>query len=347
MFPSFRQRLLVLVAMIACGLMYLYSYRVMLVDDGARGATLLFAASPVGAIGRMMVVTVAAILVGSLVAAIGSPLAGVFTMAAALTFAAVPAGTIHDFIMNASGGGDYYLLAVELLVWGVILLGSTVAIFRLSFLLRCRLPNALLAGDTWRDELDVASQKPDGGIFWGYTPTVKKSGPLANVPPSEGGDSSALPLWQQGLAATLVTMLIGGLASHFLLRSQEVFQCLWSLGFAFCFGAVIAHQIFPLRNPLYILAAPFVAGMIFYIYTGATLSGGDELSYAFVTPNVPRTPTIVGPAMALPIFYASAGLAGAVIGLGWSHILHLTHQAEELTEREAAEEADGVDKVTT
>ena len=118
-----------------------------------------------------------------------------------------------------------------------------------------------------------------------------------------------------------VSAVIASLFGVFVIRSAEVGQVVWPLLIGFTTSTIIAHQFFPRSHPLALLLTPAITGAIWHAYAAITWSGGgSELLLLAYFEN-----RIAGPALGLPIHFASAGITGAAIGLGWSHALIRNH----------------------
>jgi hypothetical protein len=116
----------------------------------------------------------------------------------------------------------------------------------------------------------------------------------------------------QALGAGLVCAIVAGVLGHLLIRSSDINQVLASLLVAFAVGGMAGHMAFPQSNPAAILLSPAIVAATGYalVLTGYTNHG--QLLAAW------HAGKITGLAMALPVHYASAGLAGAAMGVGWA-----------------------------
>ncbi|MEX0885427.1 MAG: hypothetical protein WD009_03210 [Phycisphaeraceae bacterium] len=111
-------------------------------------------------------------------------------------------------------------------------------------------------------------------------------------------------------AGVAICVVVAALLASVLIQSREVSQVLVGLGLAFAVGAGVAQSVVPAARTLPLLLAPLVLGLVAYIYSLVSFPDHDGLLAAVYTS------AIWGPALALPIHYASAGLAGCALGLG-------------------------------
>ena len=318
MFPALRQRIAILIFAIVGGLLYLQAVPVARAADGSEGCTLVFAASSAEAIGTFALFSIPVVILAALVSSLGSPLAGVFTMAVAAIFAAVGGGSIDQWVRAAPGASAYWGLALDAALWAVGAGAAILACYWLSGHIRLRLPARWRADDHWRDEMDHDAVKRHE-LFWGFDPP-STVGVLAAL--SQDPTSARPSRWEWAAGSGIICLLVGGVLSQLLIQSAEVWQVTWGAGLGFAFAALIAHQLVPVRNPIFILLSPIVAAML--LYALFALGGGDrvELLQRYFDNDLP------GAALGLPIFHASAGVAGAAVGVGWSEVLILAHLAE-------------------
>ena len=136
MFPQLRQRLLILAAVVAGGLVYLRGEATARAADGSDGLTLLFAAEPTAAVGAFILLSVPVVVLAAAAAAAGNPLAGIFTVAAALIFPVVRSGTIDHWMGNAAAPSDLLGLSAESGLWAVGVAGAVLSCGWLSARMR-------------------------------------------------------------------------------------------------------------------------------------------------------------------------------------------------------------------
>lgn len=121
----------------------------------------------------------------------------------------------------------------------------------------------------------------------------------------------------------LMAAAIGALIGHLLIRSSDATQVLVSVFVAFVAAGVVTRMIWPEAPALGVLLSPMAVsiGAAFWLltkdWTGPMIVVAWH-HHSGVLPSVPRLPGVL---LALPIHYASAGVAGAVLGLGWARTM--------------------------
>jgi len=117
------------------------------------------------------------------------------------------------------------------------------------------------------------------------------------------------------LCAAAVCVLLALPITWLFIHSSDAPQVMWSVCGAFVVGGVIAHGAFPRANPVGVLFAPAVVASIAYTWVLTRYPGETDLLAAWFEGRLP------GSALALPIHYASAGVAGGALGIGWAERL--------------------------
>ena len=137
--------------------------------------------------------------------------------------------------------------------------------------------------------------------------------------PAHWGDDLSLTLPDgRALLAGLVSMVAAGALATLLLQSQDTGQVIGSLILAFAVGGMVAHLLVAQPNPLAILLSPLALGFVAYGYVllSPDLGSRDAVLAAWYGR------ALWGPALALPIYYASAGVCGCTVGLGIAQSIH-------------------------
>ena len=116
----------------------------------------------------------------------------------------------------------------------------------------------------------------------------------------------------RALGAGALTAAIGGGLSWLLIQSSDTAQVMVSLFAAFAAGGLGAHLALPQSNPAIHLCAPAAVAVTGYGWILTRFGGKEALLAAHFADGLP------GPALALPIHYASAGVAGCALGVGWA-----------------------------
>lgn len=283
MLPSIRQRLIIACGLALGGACWLASRGMLSPADGSTGLSLFDAR--VGIVPAVVCVALAgipALALGLLSSATGNPLSGVFTVAASLLILAGQDGSMSGWIRRTSLPDGYALLAAEMLIWQLGVVVILVATAKLRSPMRSRWP--ALAFD---DHLGV-----DTRIHF----------------------PQAL-----SLAGGATCALVAGVLSFFLIRSDAAGQVIGALITAFAIGATVAQMVFPQPNPVGILFSPAIVAMAAYGYVLFSFGTHDEVLaawFAQTSSSAAANARLPGPAMALPIHYASAALAGCAIGVG-------------------------------
>jgi hypothetical protein len=122
------------------------------------------------------------------------------------------------------------------------------------------------------------------------------------------------------LLAGLVAAGAGAFICNILIQTSDGGQVNCGLILGFGVAAMIAQLTVPHRNPLVILLSPLLVAAVAYLYTAWAYPAGDELLYDLYSRN------LLNLALALPIQYASSGVAGCALGIGLAQTLdHARH----------------------
>lgn len=113
----------------------------------------------------------------------------------------------------------------------------------------------------------------------------------------------------------LICAVVGGVGCFFLLRDFDTGQVMWSLGLAFAIGGLVAHLCVPNNNPVPILVSPILVAVAGYAWVIKDHNTANAFREAWNSGELP------GMALALPIHYASAAVAGGALGIGWGQAL--------------------------
>lgn len=124
------------------------------------------------------------------------------------------------------------------------------------------------------------------------------------------------------LGAGCLAAAVAAVVCYVLLRSEKTPQVFAVLLIAFTAAGVVAYMAFPRSNPVGILLSPMLVAIGSYGYMLMKFFSHDAVLRAWYTGGVP------GPALVLPIYYASFGVAGAAMGVGMAQAL--THSSREI-----------------
>ena len=135
----------------------------------------------------------------------------------------------------------------------------------------------------------------------------------------------------QALLAGATTPLTAGVLCYLLLRNTDPGQIVCALLVSFTVGGLAGHLIFPQTNPIGILFSPAVVAVVGYTWVMLRFGQTDAVVSAWHRGQLP------GMALALPVHYASAAIAGCAIGVGWAQgIIHGNRELPHLTGNDAA-----------
>lgn len=297
MLPNMRQRLIIATCAIGGGLIWLLVREPLTAADGASGISLLAArVGPVAAWGIAIGAGIPALVLAVLASTSGNPISGVFAGCAALTILAAYGGSMDGWVRRMQQvdalPGAYGGLIVEMLMWhaGLVAMLGLIQIGRSP--LRTRIP-ALAFEDHLGLDIDM------------------------KVP----GARSLLP--------GLVCAIVGGVIALLLLQVTDTAQVVLGLMFAFAVGGMVGHYMFPQSNPVGILFSPAVVAIGAYAYVLLRFrSPENAVLQAWFDAGLPLRQRVPGLAMALPIHYASAAVAGAALGIGWADGIVAARQHE-------------------
>lgn len=304
MLPPTRQRL-ILIACVTVSIVSWLMFRGWLSPpDGAEGITLTMTTA--GFFGAAVAVIVAGTIstgVGIIAGSTGHPLSGVFVVAIGICVLAGWGGPIDGWMRRSSLPGAYSWLILETLAWHLGMAVVVLVTWRVRGGVRQALPEIVV--DEFHDEVEMPG-RPD----------------------------------VSALLAMFVAVLVGGVLCWVMQRSTSEGQVIGTLIAAFTLAGLAAQSSFPdnkhivpiLLSPAVVAIAAYVAAMVMYGNEQATLAAWFNLSG--FDRHAPRMP---GPALVLPIYYASAGVAGAAMGIGLAQAIHATrHHAQSASEPSAA-----------
>jgi len=287
MFPTLPNRLLATLAIFIGAWVWVAAVAALTASDGSAGLTLMMAhGGPVAALLMVLLAGLPAIILGVVCSSVANPLCGLFTLATALWVLAAHGDPISAWVhrTDANLPGDYVKLAVEVVIWTALLVGF---LFLVS----------------------------------AARPTVRAAIPFLAAEPHLGEELTLTRSWLPALVAGGVTALVGGILAYFLIRSPDKGQVIGGLMLAFMIGGLVGDlaaaflfQKHP-ANPLGLVLAPAVVAIVAYLLTAAGYKSADEFLTAYFSLKTS------GLAFALPIDYASAGVAGCALGAGWSQVI--------------------------
>jgi hypothetical protein len=125
---------------------------------------------------------------------------------------------------------------------------------------------------------------------------------------------------QSGLLGGVIAAVLGGVAANLLLRSTDMGQITGGLILAFTLAGLIARTTCPKASPTPILLSPCLTGLAGYAYLAVSYVTTDQVLAAWYAGQ------LLNLGLALPIHYASAGVMGAAMGVGFAQGLEQIHQ---------------------
>ena len=288
MLPNFRQRLMILAAILLGLGGWLLVEQQLVASDGGDGLSLMWShTGPIRASALVAIFGIPALALGLIASVSGSPLAGVFSVTVALSVLAWRGGSIDGYMYRAALPGAYGTLIIEMAIWAAGLIVVLVTIRYLRAPIRSRLPVLAFA-----DHADVDLQ--------------------FRIPKA------------QALLAGLICAVVGGVLAFFLLHSSDAGQVVLSLLLAFVIGGFTAQMVSPQSNPVAVLLSPTVVAVFAYAWILMKYNGQADVLRAWHS-SVPAH-RLPGLALALPIQYASAAVAGSAMGVGWARSLDAGHE---------------------
>ncbi len=298
MLPPTRQRIIIVLAVTVSIVAWL-SFRGWLVSpDLSEGISLTATASGwAGTAVALVVAGAIATAAGLIAGSAGHPLAGVYVVAMGLCVLAGWGGPMDGWMRRSNLPGAYAGLIVETGVWHLGMAAVVWLTWRVRPRIRRLLPGVIV--DAAHEDVDMPG-RPD----------------------------------VSALLALLVAVIVGGVLCWVMQRSTDEGQVIGTLIAAFTLAGLAAQVCFPEnRHVLLILLSPAGVAIVAYsaamaLYPGDTQTLAAWFNIGGFDPHAPRMP---GPALVLPIYYASAGVAGAAMGVGLAQNIHLTRTQAQAT----------------
>lgn len=241
MLPQLKHRLIIGLSLVIGGLCWLLAHGALTAADGSGGLSLMDA--HVGTAAAVLIVIAAgipAIVLGLVTAATGNPLAGTFTVCGSLLWLASMGGSIDGYLLRTDLPSGYRQLAIESVIWLVLLAVVFVGIDRLRTVVRPSLQK-------------LASKQHHGARTQLTLPRVRP------------------------LLAGLITAAAGAFICNLLIQSPDGGQVNGSLMLGFGVAALVGNMIVPQRNPLVILLSPLIVGLVTYAWVAASYTSHDAL----------------------------------------------------------------------
>ena len=258
--------------------------------DGSPGVSLMDARAGTWLAGALLLFAGVPALLGALyVGAAGNPLSGIFTVGFSLLILAGLGGSAEGLYLRqeawASGGGGelFVKLEIELVLWAA-------AWCLLMFLMR-------------RCRTLIRDRFVPGPL---YTPYSSASERLNEE------DTPKFVLHVAPILAGLMSAGLGWLGCIFLIRNGSAAQALGAIFVAFTIASLTARLTISTRNVVFLVLSPLLAGFVAYAHAAVVHAGASGTDLI----GLLHREAILGPALALPIHWASAGMVGVATGIG-------------------------------
>ncbi|MEX2213373.1 MAG: hypothetical protein WD768_04555 [Phycisphaeraceae bacterium] len=287
MFPPPRNRTLVIAAILLGSWVWCFAAGALQPGDGSGAPALWWAAGgPALAILKLVLFGIPIIALSLIASATGNPLSGLFALATGLWVVAAQGNTIEGWFhrTDASLPGDYFKLAIELVIWCAAML-----LF-------------LFVAMRWRKRAQAAF-------------------PFL-VDPDRGGEDMTVGIPDRATwIAAFTTAIVSAILAFFLVRTADSGQVIGALMLAFMLGSLLGDIVCAFlfqkhaTNVAWVVLAPLLVGLGAYFQTALGYGKDDAFREAIFGGRVS------GLSLALPIHYASAAIAGCCLGAGWVRLL--------------------------
>ncbi|MEQ9460427.1 MAG: hypothetical protein RIG82_05700 [Phycisphaeraceae bacterium] len=263
MLPTVPQRLVMFVAIVACGVTLIALSGPAMPPGGWSGLTVMDARGGILPAAAMLgLAALPAVIAGVGMAVWSGVASGAFTLAASLMILAWYAGPIDGLLFRADPLAQVYIdLAIETIGW----------LFLWSVML-------LIAGILHSGVRDKAS-RPKGSV---------------------GGS----------IAGGAICGVVGAVVANVIAKSTDSGQVAGALLIGFAVGGMVARSSVPSARPWGLLVSPLVVALGVYLATWFNFTSDQMLEQSWFSGR------LNGLALMLPIFFASAGVAGAAMGYG-------------------------------
>ena len=352
MFPSRVQQ----VALAICLALLVWLSGLLVGEPGHNGGLLLLELSFTQSVG-LVIWMVLALALGLLVNATGNAMAGGAVVSAAILVMAANGGSIQWWLRVHSDPGRYVGLAIEAALWALPYVGLVLLTRYARRHVRRFLP-AILRTPHFAEVAEEEQSPPLQSVYAG-APVLLSVAAVAAAQKSLWVDYIAcltigmgllLVLWvvcmfgqnlidhgKAGLQwrapmassflGSVVAMAVGSATAVVLIRSVDSGQVIGALLVAFTLGGLVGHQMFPSPTRLTYVLVPLLLCMASYGWVAASVSDSEQLlRKLFVTAEHGGVSPLFPLALSLPSQYASAGVLGTLLGVGWSQSLYASQQ---------------------
>jgi len=352
MMPVIRQRWAIGLGLLLAGACYVLIAQPAIAEGGV-GLTLLGGATGMLPLWMLLGLSIPVIVIAVIVSGMGNPLVGPLVVSGGLIAAAGFGGSIDGWIRAMDSPGAFWLLAAESVLWIGLIVAVRLVVRRTWAGFRKKLPGPL------RTAYCVETEEPHDdppmqlagkaalatllsvvfvflALRWAlveYIVILVIALGLVTVAwfiSEMIGSSAKRPLAQAAVGpaflSSIVTTVVGAAALMFLQQSADPGQVIGSMLVAFTGASLLAHQLYPTAARLPMLLSPLFIALATYAWMAISNDTTHVVLmryFANFPHGDPLTTTLPPTAMALPVFYASAGVAGVCIGIGWSQTIHI------------------------
>ncbi|MBH05668.1 MAG: hypothetical protein CMJ20_05040 [Phycisphaeraceae bacterium] len=287
MFPTVKQRVIIATGILIGAGLFAMGKELLMATDAGSGISLISSrVGPTIATGLIAGIGLPVLAMGIFSSSSGHPLSGIFLISTSLF---ILAGSIEGWLFRSSSaaGSELPQRYVALIVETTLWqIGVLATIFAIHI-----------------------SRKKLRALL-----------PIAATSSHLGDDTNFKLPRGLSLASGLACAMISALLGLILLKDNNAVQIMAGLFIAFSLGSLVTQLILPTNtNPVPLLLSPALVAITTYAYVQFKFQSADEFYAAMWTSRLP------GLALALPIHYVSAGVAGVALGIGWAQGL-ITNQ---------------------
>ena len=354
MMPTAKQRATVVIGLLLAGACYAV-VAAPAMAEGTVGLTLIGGATGARPLLMLLALSLPVLAIALLTASMGNPLAGPFVFCGGLVAAAGLGGSIDGWLRAIESPAAFWRLAVESLIWAGLLVLLRLLIRSARGRVRRHLPAPMRSG--FCEELKEPARQPSqqagvaagcvlltiGAIFAIQRAAVMDYiaillitlvlvslawvGCLVgqNLFDRSAAEASGRAAMGPAFLAGIVTAAVGAALLMFFQQSPDSGQVIGAMLVSFTAAALLAHQLFPTAARLPMLLAPLCVAFATYAWMAVSNDSASHVLLRYFTDFSQAEPPIITLpplALALPVFYASAGVAGVALGVGWSQTIH-------------------------
>lgn len=287
----------------------------LLAADGSAGISLMDARAGLWLAGVLLLVFGLPALCSAIyVGASGNPLSGIFTTGFALMIIAGLGGSAKGLLVrqeawaSGAGGGVFVKLEIELALWAA-------AWCLLMFLMR-------------RFRTRVRDHWVPRRLKTPYSPSSQRL--------SEE-DTPKFVLHVTPIVSGLLCAGIGWLLCMVLIQNTEAGQVIGAILLAFTIASLTARIALPTGNVVFLVLSPLLTGFVAFAHAAVVHSGASGTDII----GLLHRGALIGPAMTLPIHWASAGMVGVATGIGIAQAIDRVRYGEFEAARAAEPQSPG------